>query len=194
MSEIPLTHHSFYTDNLLEISFKGRVNLFSGTSLMYFEKGGLVQKILFEIKYNQKPLLASFFGRWLGAQMLESRRFESVDLILPLPLHPEKKRQRGYNQSAYFGRALAETMGKEFRNDLLFRNTNAGSQTKKGRTARMYAIENEYSIKDEHFLINRHVLIADDVITSGATLESACTPFWNVQGIRLSFACIAFTP
>ena len=54
MSEIPLTHHSFYSDNPLEISFKGRVNLFSGTSLMYFEKGGLVQKILFEIKYNQK--------------------------------------------------------------------------------------------------------------------------------------------
>lgn len=194
ISEIPLTHYSFYRNNPLEISFKGRVELVSGASLMYFEKGGLVQKMLHEIKYRQKPAIASFFGKWLGAEMLASKRFESVDMILPLPLHKDKKKQRGYNQSEYFGKALAETMGKEYRDDLLLRLAGAESQTNKDRSDRMRTIDNEYMVTDGNFLIKRHVMIVDDIITSGATLQACSAAFLSLPDIRLSFASIAFTP
>ena len=194
ISEIPLTHFSFHVNNALENSFKGRVELVSGTSLFYFEKGGLAQQALHEIKYNQKPAIASFFGRWLGDEMVESGRFEGVDLILPLPLYKDKKRQRGYNQSEYFGRELAETLGKDYRDDILFRVTNRDSQTNKNRHQRMQVVENEYRIKDEAYLKQKHVLIVDDIITSGATLQSSSLPLLSVPDIQLSFASIAIAP
>ena len=194
ISEIPLTHFSFQRDNNLETSFRGRVELVSGTSLMYFEKGGMVQRILHEIKYKQKPAMASFFGKWLGAEMLGSKRFESVDLILPLPLHPYRRRQRGYNQSEYFGSAIAETLGKDYRNDILFCVTDSSSQTTKNRDERMRSTENKYLIKDENYLFHKHVLIVDDIITSGATLQSSSEPLISLPGIRISFASIAIAP
>lgn len=194
ISEIPLTNYSCLCDNPLEISFKGRVDLISGTSLMFYEKGGLVQKLMYELKYNQKPSIASFFGRWLGAEMLESGRFETIDIIIPMPLHKEKRRKRGYNQSEYFGKSLAQTMGKVYRDNLLFRVADTASQTRKNRAERMQASDIEYTINGKANLIDKHVLIVDDIITSGATLQSSTVPLLTVPGIRLSFASIAITP
>ena len=83
MSELPLTHFSNQVENILENSFKGRINLEAATSLLYFEKKGLVQKLIHELKYKNKPEIGMFLGKWLVEEMRLSNRFESIDSATP---------------------------------------------------------------------------------------------------------------
>ena len=91
--------------------FWGRLPIESGTALFHFVKGGLVQHLIHELKYNHKREVGIELGKWLGNQLKESPWYQQIDVIVPVPLHPKKEHKRGYNQSALFAAGMAESDG-----------------------------------------------------------------------------------
>ena len=193
LSDLPLTDFSRQSENRLEISFAGRIPIRSATSLVYFHKKGVVQKLIHQLKYHNKQEIGSFFGNWLGEEMLRSQRFKQIDVIIPVPLHPDKQKKRGYNQVTTFAERLAIKLGVELRSDLLIKTSASKTQTLKNRKERTMHKENEFRLLESDFLEDKHLLLVDDIITSGSTLEACWAQLGSVKGIRISLASMALT-
>ena len=71
-----------------------------------FKKGGKVQKIMEQLKYEGCPEIGSMLGRWYGSDLADAGFSSYFDLIVPVPLHKSKLRKRGYNQSDYLAEGL----------------------------------------------------------------------------------------
>lgn len=157
-----------------------------------FYPGGIVQKMIHEIKYKAQTNIALRLGKRYGILLSNAMAFKEIDCVIPVPLHPIKQRQRGFNQSKFFAEGLATSMQKHLYLNMVRRVMHTDTQTGKNRYERlksiMYAFEKGSAAAH---LQNKHVLLVDDVLTTGATLESCATALSSIRGIKLSFATIA---
>ena len=173
--------------------FYGRVHLEAATALFYFHKSGRVQHLLHHLKYKGKEEIGRVFGNWLGAEILESPYFESIDIVIPVPIHSKKLKQRGYNQVALFAQQIAKILNASYVNDVLLKSINTKTQVFQSREARFQSVADSFYTQNLNTIDTQHVLLVDDIITTGATVE-ACALVLNPENkIRLSVATIAIT-
>ncbi|MFK5957597.1 MAG: phosphoribosyltransferase family protein [Lutibacter sp.] len=191
--DLPLTNFSFEKNNLVEKSFFGRFPIENATALFYFFKKGKVQQLIHELKYNKQQQVGCFIGNWLGLEMTESTRFKNIDYIIPVPLHKKKLKTRGYNQVATFGKSLSEKLNISYHETFLIKVSATKTQTKKIRLDRWKNVQELFVVQHKNNLKNKHILLIDDIITTGATLEACCKAFKNIEGLKISIACMAYT-
>ncbi len=189
---LPLTYFTSETENQLEKNFFGRILLEEGTALLYYQIGNPTQKLLHQLKYKGREEVGVFLGNWLGEEIKQSDRFKEIDCIIPVPLHAEKEKQRGYNQVTEFGKCISIILGVTFNEHVLIRKVFKESQTKKDRIHRMIT-DGIYMVEDMAVLKDKHILLLDDVITSGATIEACCHALYQIPGIKISVAAMAYT-
>jgi ComF family protein len=192
--DLPLTGFTQEPDNEMERAFTGRSEIKDATALVYFYKKGIVQKLIHELKYRGHQEIGRFFGEWLGNEIKSSDRFQIPDMIVPVPLHPKKLKQRTYNQVSEFGRALSEILEIPFTEDVLRRNIFTDTQTYKHRTERFRNTKNIFEVDNWEVCKDKHLLLIDDVFTTGATLEACCKELKKIPGIRISISTMAYTP
>lgn len=188
---LPLTSYHDQAVNPLDERFWGRLPIESATALCYFSEGGIIQRLIHRLKYQSDPEVGHYLGLLLGQVLKGSERFGSVDLILPIPLHRVRQRQRGYNQSDKFARGLAQAMDKPWSQSVLGRRLKTATQTRKGRIGRFFNVEDAFEVRDPDKLRGKWILLVDDVMTTGATLEACGRKILEIPGTRLSFATIA---
>lgn len=191
--DLPLTNFSFEENNLIEKSFYGRIPLENATSLFYFFKKGNVQHLIHQLKYHNQQQVGTFIGDWLGEQLVESERFNTIDCILPVPLHPKKFKKRGYNQVTTFGESLAKKLAIPYQEHILTRVSSTNTQTKKMRLDRWKNVQELFHVENNFALENKHILLIDDVITTGATLEACYEALSHTKNLKISIACMAYT-
>jgi ComF family protein len=159
-----------------------------------FYKRGLTQKLMHQIKYNRMPVLAEKIGYLLGFELKENESAKAIDLVIPVPLHPRKKKKRGYNQSDFFARGISRSTGIAWSNREIVRTVNNDSQTDKSRLERIENVAGIFKVIKRENLENRHILIVDDVLTTGATLESCASVILETVPCRISLATLAVAP
>lgn len=189
---LPFTDFSPLKENPVEKIFWGRVQIESATALLSFSKKGSVQRILHSIKYKDNKELAVFMGRQLGTALAESRRFDSVDFLVPVPLHPKKLKKRGYNQSEEIAKGIAHKFDKPIVPDVLIRTEFTQTQTKKHRFSRWENVSDKFVLVETDTFAGKHILLIDDVITTGATLEACARAVMQSPDARVSVAGLAF--
>ena len=192
-SDIPVTNFSDLKENMVEFSFYGRVPVEAATSLLYFSKKGMVQKLIHQLKYKNQEQIGSLLGDWLGDDMMNSGRFKNIDCIVPVPLHTKKFKKRGYNQVTKFGESLALKLNVPMCDDVLIKVSKTKTQTFKKRMDRWGNIEEKFMLSGKNNFQYRHILLIDDVITTGATLESCCIQLLKIDNIKISIATMAYT-
>ncbi len=191
--DLPYTKFSKLKDNEMEKIFYGRVEVESATSLLHFSKKGNVQKLIHDLKYKNQQKIGILLGELLGEEILLSKRFDTVDCIIPVPLHPSKLKIRGYNQVTKFGQTLSQKLTVPYYEDLLTGKVMVKTQTHKNRFDRLNDLENNFELSNKEFLENKHVLLIDDVVTTGATLEACCMQLSQSNNIKISIATMAIT-
>jgi ComF family protein len=191
--KLPKTGFHLEKENPVSKIFWGRVNLFSASSYLFFQKGGTVQSLIHQLKYKGNKEIGKELGKMYGIELKTSELFNTVDLILPVPLHPTKKRKRGYNQSEMICEGLSKGMNAEWRPDLLVREVATDSQTKKSRFMRWKNVESIFTVKDEKAIAGKHILLVDDIITTGSTIESSAHCLLQTEDTKVSAASLAFT-
>ena len=113
LHHIPRTNFHRNPDNPVAQLFYGRVQIEFATAFYAFSKGSPYQKLLHNLKYKGMKELGEEVGKQFGIDLLQSPEFSSVDLICPVPLHPQKEKKRGYNQSWWIASGIAKQMNKE---------------------------------------------------------------------------------
>lgn len=171
-NQLPYTHFHRVRGNPVERLFWGRLTVVHATALLFFERDGAVRDLLHNIKYKQALVAARQAGRWLGETLADANW--EVDSVVPVPLHPNKLRSRGYNQSLLIARGVADTLGIRVLEKGIVRVEATASQTRKSRWDRWRNVATSFA-PGAQLLAQpdvRHVLVIDDVITTGATLEA----------------------
>jgi ComF family protein len=188
---LPFTNFHLKKDNLFTERFWGRVPIETGSSMFLFNKGSRVQNLLHNLKYNGKKEIGEILGRKFGRSLRMSPHYLGIDVIVPVPLHPEKEFLRGYNQSEMFARGLSESMRVPYLKEALKRVEFTESQTKKNRLSRLENVKDVFQVQKANLLVDKHVLLVDDVMTTGSTLEACANELLKVKGTQVSMVTIA---
>jgi ComF family protein len=189
---LPATNFHLQPDNLVARQFWGKLPIKGAYSLYYFNKGGNIQNMMHQFKYNGMHRIGNVLGNIAGKQLLHNEAFNSAEIIIPVPLHKNRLKERGYNQSASFADGLAQKLSAKVDIDNLVRSVATKTQTHKSRFARFENMQEVFAVARPADLINKHVLLVDDIVTTGSTLEACGIELLKVPGLKLSIATIAY--
>ncbi|MCH5600124.1 ComF family protein [Niabella ginsengisoli] len=171
--DLPVSGFEKQTNNPIEKLLTGRIKFDRATAQLYFTKQSSLQHIMHQFKYKGNKDVGHQLGLIMGNQFLESKRFNHVDALIPLPLHESKQRKRGYNQAEILCNGIAEILQIPVITDAVIRITATDTQTNKTRIERWQNMEGKFVMSNKTSIENKQVLLVDDVITTGATLEHA---------------------
>ena len=146
----------------------------------------MVQHMLHRLKYKSDKEVGLELGRRMAEDVMNSPRFSDVDVLLAVPLHRKKQKQRGFNQAQVLVDGMREVWPLREVDTGLLRVVHTSTQTKRGRLARWTNVKAAFELSDPQALAGAHVLLVDDVVTTGATLESCAVALAEVPGIRIS--------
>lgn len=189
---LPKSNYHTLTESELSRVFSGRVPLINAACCYLYEKSGKIQKLLHAIKYEEQKELGEYLGVMYGNDLSKQPSFQDIDAVMPIPLHKNKLKARGFNQSEWFAKGLSKSMNKEMDLISLERVVDTATQTKKRKFQRWENVEGIFKVRPQAQLANKHILLVDDVITTGATIEASWQALKHVPGIRVSVASIAF--
>ena len=189
-SQLPFLDYADIPGNPIEQCFYGRVPIVAGFSLLSFKKSTVSQTAVHQ-KYTGNVKFTRLMGLLMGERLAASPRFADVDMLIPVPLHSAKQRQRGYNQCLELCKGISKNFNRPINTSALKRMVPTETQTHKSRIERSDNIQGAFQLKNPEQLMGRHVLLVDDVLTSGSTLESCCSVLQNVPNIRISVATLA---
>lgn len=187
------TNFASLPGNPVEKTLWGRLSFQVAMSQYYFSKDSLLQQLIHQFKYKNNRELGIYFGKIMGAAFKASSRYPLPDILIPLPLFPDKERKRGYNQAALLCEGMATILDLPIIYDAVRRVRYTSTQTHKTRMERWQNVEGVFVAAPNNAIRNKHVLLVDDVITTGATME-ACgnAVLEDIPGVKVSIATLAY--
>lgn len=154
-----------------------RANQGSGASHAVFEYGGAVATAIVRFKYAGRSDLAARFGQLMAQRA--ARLDGLVDIVVPVPLHPRRVVERGFDQAALLAGPVAEGLSIAHVPRALVRVRETPPQASLDREARAANVAAAFRCPEPRRIEGRRVLLVDDVRTTGATLASCAEALWR---------------
>ncbi|MFK5856029.1 MAG: ComF family protein [Bacteroidota bacterium] len=190
--KLPKTNFHLHENNPISRIFWGRVDIHAATAFLFFNKGGSVQKLIHQFKYKSKIETGKYLGELMGNALMKSDLFNTIDVIIPVPLHKKKLHIRGFNQSDIIANGLSNTMHVPVLVNTLIRTKHTETQTRKARYTRWENVKGKFGINNPQTIEGKHILLVDDVLTTGATLESCAQTLLETPNTKVSLATLAY--
>ena len=152
---------------------------------------GIVRDVIHEFKYNRQVHLRHLVARWLRAALDDERLHDyEFDVIVPVPLHPARQRERGFNQASLLAQLLSAHTSIPCR-PLLKRIRYTTTQTALDRSERMENLHNAFRLRKNVDVRGLRVLLIDDVLTTGSTLSECARVLKRAGAISVHAATAA---
>jgi ComF family protein len=190
---LPHTQHHLNPNNYIAAKFYGVLPIEFCSAMLYFHKDGIVQNLIHQLKYKNKPEIGTLLGKWYAKELHKVAANQNFSAIIPVPLHQKKLKERGYNQVTSFCEALSQELHIELNDQLLIRTSYSKSQTKKNKEARTKVEQARFEAVFTSSDHGKHFLLVDDVITTGATLEACGKALLKIPNATISILTIAYT-
>ncbi|MNU26137.1 DNA utilization protein GntX [compost metagenome] len=189
--QLPFTSLEQIPDNETDVRLYGKLAHMHAAPLLYFIEEGLVQEMMHQLKYRNRPDLGIFLGKLIAHRYLQTEWFKSIDIIVPVPLHRKKMYRRGYNQSASIAAGISAVSGIPVVEKAIKRSVNTASQTHMTRLERLENVSGAFLSIRPGDLAGKHVLLVDDVLTTGATLAACGNCILQLPDTKLSITTAA---
>ena len=190
-SDLPLTNYHLVKPNPVLEYYSTNLKVSDAFSFLKFESKGIAQKLLHQLKYKGYTDVGIKLGEWFAKHLNEEMAKAKVDFIVPNPLHRDKKRKRGFNQTEFIAIGMSHVLVIPVRSDMLIRTRNVSTQTKKEKVDRWKNMESLYKIIDPEKCRGKRILLIDDVITTGATIGAAAEVIAQSEVESIIIGCIA---
>lgn len=193
LNNLSYTHYHHLPDNETAIRFSGRIPFIYATSLAWFIPDGILQQLIYALKYRNRKRVGEFLGHLLGKELVQVGWPAQIDAIVPVPLHIQKERKRGFNQSLLIAEGISKATGISVDSHMLVRTRKTDTQTNKTRPERVKNMENAFAVNLNALATRQqdpHILLVDDVLTTGATLESCALALRSAGIHKISIATI----
>ncbi|MDR1682298.1 MAG: ComF family protein [Candidatus Symbiothrix sp.] len=191
LQNLPKTNYHLQADNAAYNQLAGKVPVQKAAAWLYYNKGGKAQQTIAEIKYRGNIAFGKWIGRSLAQDIQASGFFDEINCLIPIPLHPKKRWQRGFNQTEILAQGISEIIGIPIDCSHLYRGKANETQTKKSLYERWRNTQNLFQVRNPDDLKNQHILLIDDVLTTGSTLEACIRALLQCTGIRVSVLTVA---
>ena len=188
---IPRTNYHLEENNPVAQLFWGRCRIERAAAFSFYNRDSRIRKLIHNLKYKGIEEIGFELGKIYGELLSRSDFLSGIDIIIPVPLHPSKKRARGFNQSEIISDGISSATGIPVDRESLQRITVTETQTRRSRFERWINVEGIFSVKDPLCLAGKHILLIDDVITTGSTLESCTNELLKSEGAKVSVAALA---
>lgn len=190
-SDLSFTDYWELSENALTDRLAGRVPLQFAAALLHFSTGTVCQDLIHALKYHGRHEVGVQLGKMLGYKLLDNPVVGNPDALVPVPIHPKRRRQRGYNQAEHIANGISEATGIPVYKDALIRTDFKGSQTKLSNFERMQNVQETFARGKGDFT-GKYVLLIDDVMTTGATLDYCSQVLIDeFEGINIGIATLA---
>ena len=152
---------------------------------------GPVGQLVQDFKFHRATWLCEDLVDLLEGAVRAKFAFPEIDVVVPVPLHPNRLRERGYNQSALLAQALAQRLNRRFDDASLIRTLDTEHQARLSGDARQNNLRNAFSVVRPPWVRGRTVLLVDDVMTTGTTLSQCAAPLVKAGAARVWCATLA---
>ena len=191
LAALPRTRYEETDFNTMEQHFAGKVPIEHATAYVLCGEGSPYAGMSHDIKYHSLPKRGYWLSSRAVTEMAGSHFFEGIDVVTAVPLHRSKLAHRGYNQSEYLARGIADRLGIPYVEALNAVKPHS-TQTHKGALERWQNIQGNYALKnDASHLSGKHILLVDDVITTGSTLTVCASLLKSIPGATISLFTLA---
>jgi len=147
----------------------GRLNFSSAAAACRYE--GLARDLILQFKYGRRIGLSRTLATLMVDVACRRGMAEGTDLVMPVPLHQKKRRERGFNQAGILAERVAESFGCPHVENLLVRVAETRAQTELGRDSRVANVKGAFAVREKTRVAGARVLLIDDVMTTGSTLS-----------------------
>jgi ComF family protein len=187
---IPRTNYHLQAENPVAQLFWGRGIVEKAAAFSYYSRGSRIRNLIHKLKYKGIKEIGYELGRIYAKSLKSSGFISNIDLIIPVPLHPSKKRSRGFNQSECISSGIAEVTHLPVDTLSLVRTVISDTQTNKSRFDRWTNVDRIFQVTDPYAIKGKHILLVDDVITTGSTIESCVNELLKTEGVKVSVVAI----
>lgn len=184
--QIHFTHQHYSESNLLLNKCRLLFPVEFAFALMQFEEESTSQKIIHQLKYGGREKIGKIIANWT-LEKLDLNALK-IDLLVTVPLHPKKEKERGYNQLHLFADLLSKELKIPCDHTLIKRNFYKKAQAKKNREQRVFN-ENLFSITKP--ISNQNILLIDDVFTTGNTMSAVAWQILKAGNNKVSVLVMA---
>lgn len=189
---LPRTGFHLWPENKVEKLFWGKFSVGRASAYLRYTRGGDVARIVHKFKYGGRKDIGDFFGRMMAEEMKDSGFFDGVDCIVPVPLHPDRLKERGYNQALVLANGISKVTGIPIDTRSLVRVRPSASQTQKSPIGRTALLKDSFIVNDVNAFRGKHILLIDDIVTTSSTLTACADAFAGAADITFSFLTLAF--
>lgn len=169
-------------------------NLLSPPVIAWGAYGGAIKRAIATMKYNNHPEIARPLGEWLGEVWLQEYGSKGSFMVVPIPMHPEKEKERGFNQATLIAKSFCETTGLKLKVNGLQRVKATEALFGLSPTERKETLIQAFDIgKDFRKPPNVPVILVDDIYTTGTTVNSA-VEILSKSGITVSGVAAVAVP
>ncbi|PCJ29675.1 MAG: amidophosphoribosyltransferase [Gammaproteobacteria bacterium] len=143
-------------------------------SISLYRYSDPIRQLILDFKYHNQLYLAPFFGQLLAQKIASTSQ---VELLIPIPLHPNRLKDRGYNQSHELAKSLSRQLNIPVNPHLLTRVIDTPSQSSMAFKDRKKNMRNAFKLSHHSLELPKHIAIIDDVLTTGHTANAAAKVF-----------------
>jgi ComF family protein len=161
------------------------------SSVAAFAYGGAIAQAIARLKYGRRPDLARPLGDLLWRALEPHARALQHTVVVPVPLHPARLVERGFNQSALIARPIAHRLAAPLRPLALARVRDTRQQAALDREARIANVARAFHVRQPQHIGRRAVLLIDDVCTTGATLDACTRALTGAGAVSVARAVVA---
>ena len=163
-------NNEFRSKIIKEAKLEKHTNKNFNEHLYIFKYEGKIRNLIIDYKFKDKPYLYELFVKFIIKNEKICRKIKKYDIIIPVPIHRKRKKERGYDQSELIARKITEKFKKlEFINNVLIKNKHTVRQSSLTREQREQNVKKVYKLQNVEKIYNKKIILFDDIYTTGAT-------------------------
>ena len=180
-------------DNEMARLLWGQFTVERVSALFFYTPKSPASHVILKMKYKNQPEVGVFLGRMTARELAQKGFFDGIDMIVPVPLAPKRRRERGDNQSEEIARGVSEVTHLPVRTDIIARKSFHGSQTHLEKWERRENVADAFILNGGAAASGKHILLIDDVMTTGATIIACGRELAKAGDVHISVLTMGFT-